>query len=113
MTRPGLYQEGYMRSSLLRGNLAVVSLWLLSLGLLLGAAHPQRAQAANRVYRPGEVIVKIDPAAGITDDDLNAELGTTTLQELDSDAPVYLLRTPPGVDPKALCDRMELDRRLV
>jgi subtilisin family serine protease len=114
MARPGLCQEGYMHSSLLRGNLAVVvSLWLLSLGLLLGDTHPRRAQAANRVYRPGEVIVKVDPAAGITDDDLNAEFGTTTLQELDSDAPVYLLRTPPGVDPQALCDRMELDQRLV
>jgi thermitase len=103
-----------MRSSYLRNDpVVVVSLWLLSLGLLLGVgAHPRRAQASDRDYRPGEIIVKINPAAGITDDDLNAELGTTTLRQLEPDSPVYLLRTPPGVDPRTLSGRLAVDQRL-
>lgn len=102
-----------MRSSRLQGNPVTVAMLVLCFGLLLGGAvQPTRVQGASLVYRPGEIIIKIEPGAGITDDDFNAELGTTTLQQLRPTAQIFLLQTPPGVDPAALSEQLELDQRL-
>lgn len=103
-----------MRDSNKRGTPIVgAAALLLSLGFLFGAAiQPGRAHAAELEYRPGQIVVAIDPGAGVTDEDLNAELSTTTLRQLRSNSLTYLLQTPPGVDPKALAERLELDQRL-
>jgi subtilisin family serine protease len=103
-----------MRSLRLRGNHVAVALFLLiCLGWLPGGVvQPRRAQAASLKYRPDQIIVEINPAAGITDDNLNAELGTTTLQQLRPGAPIFLLQTPPAVDPAVLSEQLDLDRRI-
>ena len=50
-------------------------------------------------FMAGEVIVKLDPLAGATIDDINGTHNTTTLKALEPGSGIYLLELPPGDDP--------------
>src|SRR5215211_367548 len=72
------------------GALAVA----LCLVALLGAAGSRQAYALEEVYMPGQVIVKLDPVIGATIEEINADYGTTTLDDTLGNKGIYLLTKP-------------------
>lgn len=91
----------------------VALLCALALGVL-ALGMPPRLVAADeqRIFRPGQLVVSLDPAAGLSIEALNAKLGSATSASLESAPPVYLLRLPPGTDPVLIAEQLELDPRL-
>ncbi|MEI7770424.1 MAG: S8 family serine peptidase [Chloroflexales bacterium] len=103
-----------MRAAILPRSLYSPLLMItLAVGMALGAAAPYRAAASGAVqrYRPGEIVVRL-ASASLTIDDVNRDLGTSTAAQMEGDAGVYLLRTPPGSDPSVVSDALALDPRL-
>lgn len=88
---------------------AIVALSLLAAG---AGPRPARAEAAEPAFRPSELVVAIDPASGLSIDELGARLGASVLAQLAPGTSTYLLRTRPGDDPERLAERLELDPRL-
>lgn len=96
------------RSGVLRLPFAL----LLSVAVLLltfVAADP--ASAEERAFENGEIVVKL--AGGTTVEEINAQYGSTTEEQLLGSAGIYLLRLPEASDPNAVAARMEADGRLV
>jgi subtilisin family serine protease len=83
---------------------------LLTLAWLPAAAR--HVYAADTGFRAGQVVVKLNPAAGASIDDINATYGTSTLAVLPSDDGIYLLQTPPDTDAQAQAEKIGLDLRL-
>ncbi len=96
-----------------RTRSALTLLFALALVFLALGAQPRPVAAGlPRPYEPDELVVAIDELSDLSVEQLNGELGTTTLAELAPGSAVYLLRTPPGVDPDLLAEQIELDPRL-
>jgi subtilisin family serine protease len=62
-------------------------------------------------YVPRQVVVKLQPAADISA--INRKYDTTTISRLPGGEKIYLLRTPPGVNPANLAGRIALDTRVI
>ncbi|MFN8454149.1 MAG: S8 family serine peptidase [Anaerolineae bacterium] len=86
---------------------------VLSMAVWGGVAQPSYAKDDKARYKPDQLVVKLDPAANVTIDDINATYGTTTLKALSRLAGIYLLQAPAGQDAKAITDAMEGDARLL
>jgi thermitase len=92
-------------------HLTITGALLLALCLmgLLGAAGSKEAHALVGEYEPGQVIVKLDPKAQATIRQINADYGTTTLDNTLGGMGVYLLQTPAKEDVKTFAERLARD----
>ena len=90
----------------------VLSALLVASALVAVTVAPASGVAASDVV-PGQVIVKIDPLAGVGIDAINATHGTSTLRPLAVVSGIYLLGTPAGVPLEDLMDELEEDARLL
>jgi subtilisin family serine protease len=92
-------------------HLTITGALLLALCLmgLLGAAGSKEAHALVGEYEPGQVIVKLDPKARATIRQINADYGTTTLDNTLGGMGVYLLQTPAKEDVKTFAERLARD----
>ena len=91
-----------MRVRALPQHLTIMGALALSLCLLaLLTAGSRQAYALGEDYRTGQVIVKLNPIIGATIEEINAEYGSTTLDEYFSSKDIYLLRTPDNKDAEA------------
>ncbi len=86
---------------------------LLCMLALLVAAGSKQANAllgdTLLPYEPAQVIVKIDPNTGATIGQINADYGTTTLDNTLGGMGIYLLRTPNKEDPIRFAKRLTED----
>ncbi len=101
--------------TILRRLMNVASRSATLVALTLGLVHASPAGhviAQSGSYRADEVIIKINPLASATVDDINATYRTTTLQPLAAKNGVYLLQAPPGKDAQIVAEGMEGDLRL-
>lgn len=64
-------------------------------------------------FVPAQVVVKLDLAAGVSIDVINAAYGTTTLDTFLASAGIYLLQVAPGQDVESTVDLMQDDPRLI
>lgn len=83
---------------------------------VLAAAPPAVAQEkddGDPLLGVHEVVVKLDPAAGATIDEINAQYGTSTLDTLVGSAGIHLLGLPDGAAPEGLAETLEEDPRLL
>jgi thermitase len=96
-------------------NLIVMGVLALALCLLasLGVASPARALAEGRDFKTGQVVVKLDPTAGATINQINTDYGLSTLEQLPGNPSIYLLEVPAGSDTKGVVDRLVNDARLL
>lgn len=90
-------------------RLMVFATFLLSFGWVSPSRH---VFADGGSFKPGEVIVKLDPLTGAKIEDINATYGTTTLKSLDILPDIYLLELPSGRDAHIASENMGLDTRL-
>lgn len=63
-------------------------------------------------YVPDQVVVKLAPGMGATIDQVNTTWATSTVETVLASRGIYLLATPPGVDPEDLAEEMESDPHL-
>lgn len=89
-------------------RLTTLATLLLGLGWISPTRH---VFAMGDSYKPGEVIIKLDPHVGATIDDINATYDTQTLKSLNF-TDIYLLELPSGRDAKVMAEDMSLDARL-
>jgi len=66
----------------------------LCLVALSGAAGSGRAYALGEAYKSGQVIVKLNPVIGATINEINADYGTTILDDSLGYKEIYLLKKP-------------------
>jgi thermitase len=66
----------------------------LCLVALLGIAGSRQAYALEEVYKTGQVIVRLNPLIGATIEEINADYGTTTLDDTLGNKGIYLLTKP-------------------
>jgi len=99
----------------LRQHLALTGALALSLCLLalLSAAGPTQAYEGAETFEPGQVVVKLDPTTGSAIEEINADYGSTTLDELPGSTGIYLLEASAGTDTESLVGRLEKDPRLL
>ncbi|NOT04200.1 MAG: S8 family serine peptidase [Anaerolineales bacterium] len=90
-------------------RLTVFATFLLSFVWVSPTRH---VLADGGSFKPGEVIVKLDPLTGAEIEDINATYGTTTLKSLDMLPDIYLLELPSGRDAHIASEDMGLDTRL-
>ena len=92
-----------------------LKLFFLGFSLLFFTINPsQNILARSRgEFRPGELLIQIDPLSGATMDEINASFGTTTLLVFPLNPPVYLLQIPAGEDVEAFAEQMEADIRIL
>lgn len=83
----------------------------LALSLSVGAPPRALADSGPSELHEDELIVRLAPGASI--DELNESLGTSTVEQYAGDEETYLLKAPPGADPAALSEALDLDPRLV
>lgn len=88
-----------------------MTLWLWSESV--GWPNSVHAQEGEATAKTGEIVVKLNPAANVTIDDINATYGTVTLKMLLRLTGIYLLQTPPGQEAHDVVDAMETDTRLL
>jgi thermitase len=79
---------------------------------LLSTAGPTQAYVGAETFEPGQVVVKLDPTRGSAIGEINADYGSTTLDELPGSTGIYLLKAPAGTDTESLVGRLENDPRL-
>jgi subtilisin family serine protease len=84
----------------------VVALCMLALLVAVGS---KQAYALVGDYEPGQVIVKLDPKTGATIKQINADYGTTTLNNTLGGMGVYLLQTPANEDVITFAQRLTGD----
>ena len=93
-------------------KVGALALMLCMLALLV-AAGSKEANAlladTHLPYEPAQVIVKIDPTTGATIGQINADYGTTTLDNTLGGMGIYLLRTPNKEDPITFAKRLTED----
>lgn len=70
-------------------------------------------ERADDSFVPYEIVVKLNPASGVTITAINATYGTSTVQTLLSSRGIYLLQTPPTTNALTVLSRMATDSRLV
>jgi hypothetical protein len=88
------------------GALAL-ALFLLA---LLGSADPAQALVEGEDYRTGQVIVKLDPSIiGATIEEINADYGTTIVDDTLKERDIYLLKTPDDEDAITFAERLAND----
>jgi subtilisin family serine protease len=75
----------------------------------LVAGSSEQAYALVGDYEPDQVIVKLDPDTGATIKQINADYGTTTLDNTLGGMGVYLLQTPANEDVKTFAERLTGD----
>ncbi len=92
----------------LRGTILVA----LTLGLIHASPAGYAVARIDGPHMAGEIVIKINPLAGATVDDINATYGTTTIKPLASKDGIYLLQAPAGKDARIVVEEMELDLRL-
>ncbi len=90
--------------SLLPRTLLLAGCWLILL-FQVAAAQDNPAQT--------QVVVKLNPVSGATITDINNTYRTTTLETVLSNAGIYLLRVPAGVNAPTLAGQMAGDLRLL
>ena len=90
--------------SLLPKTLLLAGCWLILL-FQVAAAQDNPAQT--------QVVVKLNPLSGAMITDINNTYRTTTLETVLSNAGIYLLRVPAGVNAPTLAGRMAGDLRLL
>jgi subtilisin family serine protease len=88
--------------------MGALALALCMLALLVAAGSKQ-AYALVGDYEPGQVIVKLDPKTGATIEQINADYGTTTLDNTLGGMGVYLLQTPANEDVITFAERLTDD----
>lgn len=89
-----------------------------AVGLLTGLLSlvwlsPLQADDDDAPFVADQVVVKINVAAGVTIETINAAYGTTTLDTFLGSAGIYLLQVAPGWDVQTTVDVMEDDPRLI
>ena len=95
---------------LVRTGALAGALWMVA---LLGAAAPTQANVETEGFEPREVIVRMQPATGATIEDINADYGSTTLDEFPGGLGAYLLGLPADSDTMKMVERMAADPRLL
>ena len=90
---------------IIRGSLALA----LCLVVLLGTAGSRQANAAGADYRTGQVIVKLNPVIGATIQEINADYGSTTLDDYFSNKDIYLVSTPENRDAESFAETLTED----
>ncbi|MBI3241834.1 MAG: S8 family serine peptidase [Chloroflexi bacterium] len=101
--------------TIMRHLINVASRSAIFVALMLGLVHASPVgvvAAEGGGFRAGEIVIKLNPLAGATVDDINATYQTTTLKSLAPADGIYLLQTPPGKDAQILAETIELDLRL-
>ena len=88
--------------------MGALALALCMLALLV-AAGSRQVYASVGAYEPGQVIVKLDPTTGATIRQINADYGTTTLDDTLGGMGVYLLQTPANEDVQTFAERLASD----
>jgi subtilisin family serine protease len=76
---------------------------------LLVAAASKQANASVGDNEPAQVIVKLDPNTGATIRQINADYGTTTLDNTLGGMSIYLLQMPNNEDPITFAERLTED----
>jgi thermitase len=96
---------------ILRQHLAITGALALALCLvaLLGAAGSKQAHALEEGHKPGQVIVKLNPVIGATIEEINADYGSTTLDDTLGSMYIYLLKPPDGVTEEGFVDDLVSD----
>ena len=94
---------------------AVMGALVLSLCLLMLSGAAGRAQAACGPgdFVPHQIIVKLNPIAGATVEQINATYGSTTLETFPGSTDVNLLELPAGSGVTETVERMASDPRLL
>ncbi len=105
MTRRELWKKA-MGIRILPQHLTITGALALALCMLalLVAAGSKQAHALVGDYEPGQVIVKLDPKTDATITQINADYGTTTLDNTLGGMEIYLLRTPADKDVKTFAE---------
>jgi len=88
----------------------VLSLCLL---MLSGAAGRAQAACGPGDFVPHQIIVKLNPIAGATVEQINATYGSTTLETFPGSTDVNLLELPAGSGVTETVERMASDPRLL
>lgn len=88
-------------------GLALLTLLIVT----FAAADPAQALVEGKVFKNGEVVVKLTRGTAV--EEINADYGSATLQKLLGSAGIYLLKLPAAADPQAVAARMESDPRLI
>jgi subtilisin family serine protease len=93
-------------------QLPPILLCVLAAALALGAAGRPAVASSGGHHRPGQVVVRLDPAAGASIAAVSADVGATPVEALDDGEPTYLLDVPPGADAAALSAALNDDPRV-
>src|SRR5215218_1538999 len=89
-----------------------LALSLCLLVLLLGAARPAQALVEGEDFKPGQVVVKLDPTIGATIGKINTDYGLTTLDDTLGSRGIYLLKVSAGSNTENVVERLKNDSRL-
>ncbi len=89
-----------------------ISISLILLMLFTGPTLPL-AHATDEAKIANQIIVKINPLAGVTINDINVTYSTTTLKTLAPELGIYLLQVPAAQNADSLMTQMIADTRLL
>ncbi|WP_219416275.1 S8 family serine peptidase [Pseudonocardia nigra] len=106
MTRPERVVRAIRRTAVLASAAALAA--------ALGAPHAAAQEDDDDpIAGVREVVVKLDPAAGATIEEINSTYGTSTLDTLLGSAGIHLLAVPEGSAVDDIAEAMDEDPRLV
>ena len=95
----------------------LIAMGLLALSLcllaLLGGASPAQALVEGEDFKPGQVVVKLDPTIGAPIGKINTDYGLTTLDDTLGGRGIYLLKVSAGSNTENVVERLKNDSRLL